>query len=335
MPKVSVVMPAYNAEKYIEDAIESILNQTFTDFEFIIINDGSSDKTKSIIQAFHDSRLVYLENSKNLGIVETLNKGLNYASGEYIARMDADDIAMPKRIEKQIKTMERNRTIGVLGTGTRVFGDGIETYDSHSSLNSDELKANLLFSTCLCHPSVMIRKNVLDRHYLKYDSQFKGAEDYKLWWDIVQVSKLSCLPEPLHCYRIHPNQISQVKDKIYKDLLFRMLNVRLDTLDVKLSDPEKDVFLLYCNGDFSTFTEEKLLIYVNALRKIITKNDYSHFFMQSKLKEVCSLSITRTLNNSGLSEEEKKRVYKVSVKYGVYPNSVRIRLWINRLIKQR
>ena len=109
MPKISVVMPAYNAEKYIGESIDSILNQTYGDFEFIIINDGSRDSTKEIILSYSDNRIVYLENEINSGIVVTLNKGLKYATGEYIARMDADDIAVAERLEKQIEFMEKNK----------------------------------------------------------------------------------------------------------------------------------------------------------------------------------------------------------------------------------
>ena len=106
MPKISVVMPAYNAEKYIGEAIESILNQTFKDFEFIIINDGSVDHTKEIIREYNDPRIVLLENDKNRGIVLSLNKGLDAATGKYIARMDADDIATKDRLEKQLEFLQ-------------------------------------------------------------------------------------------------------------------------------------------------------------------------------------------------------------------------------------
>ena len=127
MPKVSVVMPAYNAEKYIGEAIESILNQTFRNFEFIIINDGSVDRTKEIIQEYDDPRIVLLENDKNSGIVVTLNKGVDAATGEYIARMDADDIALSNRIEQQVMFLNTHRNIGVVGSALQIFGEEIDT----------------------------------------------------------------------------------------------------------------------------------------------------------------------------------------------------------------
>ena len=191
MIKISVVMPAYNAEKYIGQAIESILNQTYSNFEFIIINDGSNDKTKEVILSYKDDRIIYLENERNSGIVVTLNKGLEKANGEYIARMDADDIAEPNRFEKQIKYLDKNIEIDVLGSGICTFGENIKSKKRLFTTNADQLKAELIFSSCIAHPTVMIRKNILEKYNLKYDLNFAGAEDYCLWWEIAKVSKIA------------------------------------------------------------------------------------------------------------------------------------------------
>ena len=115
-PAVSVVMPVYNGEKYLRESIDSILNQTYTDYEFIIVNDGSNDKTEEIILSYNDNRIRYIKNEKNLQIVKSLNRGIELAKGRYIARMDADDISLPRRFEKQITFMENNLEIGVCGT---------------------------------------------------------------------------------------------------------------------------------------------------------------------------------------------------------------------------
>ena len=123
MKKISVLMPAYNAEKYIGEAIESILNQTYKDFEFIIINDGSIDRTEDIILSYDDPRIIYLKNKENSGIVASLNNGLKQAKGQYVARMDADDISLPTRFEKQLQYMESNQHIFVLGTSLILFGE--------------------------------------------------------------------------------------------------------------------------------------------------------------------------------------------------------------------
>ncbi|HGF9542707.1 TPA: glycosyltransferase family 2 protein, partial [Acinetobacter baumannii] len=113
---VSVVLPAYNAELYLKEAIDSVLSQTFTDFELIILNDGSIDRTEEIILSYNDSRIVYVKNEKNLGLIGTLNKGINLAKGKYIARMDADDICLPERFKKQVDFLEKNNEIDLIGT---------------------------------------------------------------------------------------------------------------------------------------------------------------------------------------------------------------------------
>ena len=172
MPKISVVMPAYNAEKYIGEAIESILNQTFKDFEFIIINDGSVDHTKEIIQKYNDSRIVLLENDKNRGIVLSLNKGLDAATGEYIARMDADDIALMNRLERQAEYLDEHKDIGVLGTGICIFGEKIKEQKRVFTTNSEQLKAELIFNPCIAHPTVMIRKSVLQKYNFAFQKRF-------------------------------------------------------------------------------------------------------------------------------------------------------------------
>ena len=226
LKKVSIIMPAYNAEKYIGEAIESILSQTYTDYEFIIINDGSTDKTEKIIRSYDDSRIVYLENEKNSGIVVTLNKGLDYATGEYIARMDADDISINNRLEKQVAYMKKNKKVGLLGTGIRVFGTEIQQYDRVFTTDSKQLKAELIFNSCVAHPTVMIRREILEQNHLRYNEEFAGAEDYCLWWEIAKVSSIATLKDILLNYRIHSSQITKQKDMQYYSMMQKLMKQR-------------------------------------------------------------------------------------------------------------
>ena len=248
MPKISVVMPAYNAEKYIAEAIESILSQTFRDFEFIIINDGSTDKTKEIILSFGDTRIVYLENEKNLGIVETLNRGLDAARGEYIARMDADDVAMPERFEKQLAYMEKHPEVGVLGCGVYLY-DGKENYgERRFSEQPYAVAVDLLFSCALAHPTVMIRKNVLASSGVQYEAQYHGCEDYRMWTRLVPVTGIANLPEPLLRYRKHRGQITAKKSGKTDSLVD---NIRLDyfaALGICLEEDEAQVLRRFSTG---------------------------------------------------------------------------------------
>lgn len=332
MPKVSVVMPAYNAEKYICEAIDSILNQTFTDFEFLIINDGSTDRTKELILSYNNPCIVYLENERNSGIVVTLNKGLDSAKGEYIARMDADDIAISSRLEKQVAILESDKTIGVLGTGTRIFGETVDTHDTTSSTNSDKLKAELLFSPCICHPSVMIRKSVLEKYNIRYKNEFKGAEDYEMWWQIARVSKILATPEVLHCYRIHPHQVTKVKDESYFALLDRMLDLRLETLDIKLTDDERKSFLLYCFGQYESYEKQSMELFIDTLYKMLNANAKVKFFNQFYLREVMALAVEYSLNNSSLTDDDRSVCRKDAKRKGIYPLTLRIKLIAHKII---
>ncbi|NGP46765.1 glycosyltransferase family 2 protein [Bacillaceae bacterium SIJ1] len=156
--KVTVLMPVYNGAKYLSEAIESILNQTYKEFDLLIINDGSTDNSEEIINRFSDDRIKYIANDKNIGLIRTLNKGICLVRSEYIARMDADDISLPMRLEKQIKFMDEHQDIAVSGTSVLVFNEKGTIGKSIVSKDSNEIKTRLLFHCALMHPSVIIRK---------------------------------------------------------------------------------------------------------------------------------------------------------------------------------
>lgn len=182
-PMISVLMPAYNCAKYLPQSIESILGQTFTDFEFIIINDGSTDDTESVILSYGDPRIVYLKNEKNAGLVFTLNRALQEVEGKYVARMDGDDISLPDRFEKQFMFMERNRDIDVLATFVDLIDEnGHKTGHwaediQHADANS--IRKFLVKNNCIAHPTVMVKSEVLLKY--RYYVQQALSEDYDLW----------------------------------------------------------------------------------------------------------------------------------------------------------
>lgn len=203
MKFVTILMPAYNSsEPEFRQAIESILNQTFKDFEFLIINDGSTNNVESVVLSYKDPRIHYKKNPSNLGIIKTLNRGLELAQGKYIARLDSDDYSYPTRLEKQFEFMEKNPDIAVLGT----FVEG----RLNTPIKPEDVT---LIQRYVCglitHSSVMIRKSVLDEHNLKYDKNCLHAEDFKLWSDISQYSKLAIYPEVLTYYRFSKDGISR------------------------------------------------------------------------------------------------------------------------------
>ena len=213
---ISVVMPAYNSEKYIGEAIESILNQTFTDFEFIILNDGSTDNTAKIVKEYakKDKRIRFVDNKKNQGLVAVLNQGLDLAKGTYIARMDSDDISLPTRFEKQIEYMNAHPECGVLGTYFMVFGSS-----NGVTKHPERIKVfNLLNEQHVGHPTVMMRKSVIDKYDFKYDKNYNYCEDFELWSRMVFVTEIHNIPEILLKYRWHGSNVSVEHAKKQRDL---------------------------------------------------------------------------------------------------------------------
>lgn len=207
---ISVIMPVYNGEVHLKAAIDSILDQTYAEFEFIIINDGSTDSSEEIILSYKDERIKYIINEKNLGIVKTLNKGIDLASNKYIVRMDADDISLLHRFEKQIGFMEANPDIAACGSNIiRFYNDDIkQTSPSTVILQNDKLKISSLFYTAFWHPTMILRSRILKDFNLRYRSDFKYAQDKALWIDISNHGALANIEEPLIYYRVHGNQVS-------------------------------------------------------------------------------------------------------------------------------
>jgi glycosyltransferase involved in cell wall biosynthesis len=205
-PKITVLMPVYNNEKYLRPAIDSILNQTFADFEFLIINDGSTDQSEEIIKSYRDERIRYDKNEINSGIIVTLNKGIDMARGEYIVRMDGDDISLPSRLQIQFDFMEKNQNLGVSGGRIESIGK-ITGYSPKTLTEPEQIKANLIFGTPFSHPSVIIRKKILIDNNLRFDKDYPHAEDYELWTRVAELSRLGNSDKKIIKYRLHDESI--------------------------------------------------------------------------------------------------------------------------------
>ncbi len=205
---ITVLMPAYNAEKYISEAITSVLNQTFTDYELLIINDGSTDATQHIIESFTDTR-IRLVNQTNQGVAAALNIGLLNAKSELIARFDADDICHPFRLEKQYNFLKENPDYVLVGTDAEFVdmnGEFVFGFDNLS--NSDEEIRNLSYRVCpFCHPTVLYKKDVIISAGM-YDIHAHNFEDHLLWRKVIQAGKVYRLKEKLIKYRINPESIT-------------------------------------------------------------------------------------------------------------------------------
>lgn len=214
-------MPAYNAERYIEEAIESILKQTFRDFEFIIIDDCSSDRTWEIIQSFaqKDARIVALRNEKNMRISLTLNKGIEMARGTYIARMDADDWSYPYRLEKQVVFMDAHPEVGVSGGSMEVCDANMRRIgERRYNLTDSDIRRKLFRYSPFSHPLAVFRTSILRENAFVYGPSLAIAEDYDLYFRIGTVSSFGNLPDILIKYRMIGSGISMSKARIQERL---------------------------------------------------------------------------------------------------------------------
>jgi len=238
-PTVSVLMSAYNTEKYIDQAIESILNQTFTDFEFIIINDGSTDNTaKKIIKfAEQDKRIKFINHSENRGLITVLNEGLDLCCGEYIARFDSDDISLPERFSKQVEYMNTHPECGVVGGWLKKFGSNVKTNDIHKYPPKMKIMDFIIHGNQIAHPCTMIRRSVLITNTIKYNPKYKHAEDYAFWTEIVKHAEIHNLQEVFLLYRWHDKNVSVIHTKEQLDCAERIRHDRLS----ELSTSEYDV----------------------------------------------------------------------------------------------
>lgn len=224
MIKVSVITPAYNAGKYIRETIESILNQTFSEFEFIIIDDCSTDNTWEIIREYEakDSRIRAIKNEYNLGIAGNRNKGLHLAQGEYIVWQDADDISLPTRVEKQLRFLEEHPKIGIVGGFLQFFDEngehGFRKYDAEDA----DLRKKIFRYSPVAQPAAMIRKKCLDEAG-EYDLKYPPAEDLDMSFRIGKHHEFANLQETVVKYREHPTSAT----------FTRLKKIELSTLEIR------------------------------------------------------------------------------------------------------
>jgi len=212
--KVTVQIPVYNGEKYLKECLESILNQTFTDFECLIIDDGSTDGSAAVIESFADPRIRFVRNERNMGISHTRNRGFDLARGTYIALMDCDDTCPPERLARQVAFMDAHPEVGICGSWVQeMYPDGAIIKEQLRKYPADDASIRrMLMQDCpLWNPSLMLRKSMIEQHRLYYNPDFKLGEDFDLVVRAAGVTQLANIPEALLYYRRHENQISTLR----------------------------------------------------------------------------------------------------------------------------
>ena len=293
---ISVIMSVYNGEKYLEEAINSILFQSYENFEFIIINDGSVDKTSIILEKYQqkDKRIKVINNIINKGLIYSLNKGFEKASGKYIARMDADDIAEKNRFREQVKCLENNRDIAMCSTYIKIFRNNMKfiTKTFKTDTEYERIKVKLLFRNYIAHPTVMIRKEIIDKYNLRYKEKDKGMEDYGLWIYLANNEKLITLPIPLLKYRFLSNSISSKvlkNTEKYKETLKNIFNRELKCIFSNLSEKDLDIHIeinLINNLKEYKYSLEEKIEYLNKLKNILKETKiYDQNILEKEINE--------------------------------------------------
>lgn len=283
-PAITVLMPVYNGEKFLLEAIQSILKQTFEDFEFLIINDGSTDASKKIIESQTDNRIKLINNYENLGLIKSLNLGINLAKGKYIARMDCDDISLPFRLKAQYDFMEKYPKIGISGGWAKVFGEGKKFINKYYTSNED-IKANFIFFTSMCHPTVIMRKNIIKKNNLYYNPIYKHSEDREFWIRASNFCKLANINKVVLLYRQHNKSICKTfrseqnlnKRKIIKKLLANInINASQKNISLHLTLKSPDGM---AKNEFIKMMDEWFIF-------LLEKNKKVNYFDNNSLKKI-------------------------------------------------
>jgi glycosyltransferase involved in cell wall biosynthesis len=307
---ISVILPVFDREKYIFSAIESILNQTYKNFELIIIDDASKDNTISIINEFTDSRIYLVKNDVNIGVAASTNIGIKKAKGQYIAKMDSDDIALPSKLEKQISFMEANKKVIVCGCNIEYFG--AEKKIIKYKENHEAILANMLITNPFANPTVIIRKNIFNT--FKYDESYRYGEDYEFWTRIGWQGELYNLQEVLLLYRVHSKQLSSDVENKRLDVdislkltLFHKINynseIFTDEFLKKILFSTEKIELQECSLFFKWLNE---LLKINKKHQVFDQNEL--VINLEKLKKNFVFDLFFTNKRKGINYFSKMKI---------------------------
>jgi glycosyltransferase involved in cell wall biosynthesis len=285
VPLLSIILPAYNQEKFVVEAIESILRQSLSDFELIVIDDCSNDKTFQIVSSINDSRIILVRNQENLGLTHTLNFGLSIAKSDIVARMDADDIAFSDRLHIQYEYLLKNPEVVAVGCWITLFKDnhdeiGVHKYPAEFKC----LRAEFTFNNSIPHPGVMYRKSAVEL-LGGYTNDYPYAEDWDLWLRLIRSHNVSNIQQPLLYYRIHDRSVSHQHSAFQSLSKQRLIKDNLNSYGFTVLD---DLDLLE-----KKFEYHKIRILYDALLSLKEQNEllkqFNNFYftktLQSKLDE--------------------------------------------------
>jgi len=282
---VSVIMPVYNSAKYLEEAMESVLEQTFRDFEFIIVDDGSTDGSSDILQRYAklDSRIRILS-QENKGISASRNRAMENAAGKYIALMDSDDISLPDRLARQMAFMEAHPEVGVCGVRCSFFGDKGEFVGVCPPSDPKQLKCRMLFLITISNTCVMMRRDLLVAHGIRYDSSLDVTEDYELLSRLLPRCEIANIPEVLMKIRTHSSSITRRRPQEEHFRSISEVHKRLlPILGIEPSDQELQMHLSLCTHDFPPESREDVDALEHWLCRLVEANNRAKVFDEKAL----------------------------------------------------
>lgn len=314
-PILSVIMPVFNGERYLYESINSVLNQSFKNFEFIIINDCSTDKTNHILSEYKslDNRIVIINNLKNKGIAYSLNEAIKTSKSDLIVRMDSDDVCMPSRFQKQFDYMSNNPLIAVSGTGALINNSNRLLKDYFIPFTKDaHIKTQLLFESPFVHPSIIFRKEVFFRNKMQYDSTYSRAEDYKLWTQFARISNMGNIINVGLSYRVNVNSVSNK----YK-------SVQLNDAGLIREEYFKQIGIPYTESEFilhnripiydDWFTLTDLIEVEKWFLKLLDLNRANQYFEKTAFYDILSTYWERAVIKSELPLLMSWKLYRESV----------------------
>ncbi len=240
-PEISVITTVYNCEDFVEESIQSILNQTYKNFEYIIVNDGSTDNTTSILNKFagKDDRIRVIDNPVNLGRVTSLNLALRSATGKFAAIQDADDVSLPDRLDFQLSFLTKNPDYVLVGSDVTVIDESGKVISNPVRPETDqEAKFSLIFRSTFANPSIMYLKKIIDENGIFYDEKFLHAEDFRIISQISRYGKVHNLKERLVLYRKHPRNNSSVNADILSSASIRIARENISRLGFSVSEDQ-------------------------------------------------------------------------------------------------
>jgi len=309
-PLISVIMPVFNADLFLHESIESILSQTYPNLELIIINDGSSDNSESIIRKYNDHRIKYYAFSNNKGLTEALNFGIKMSKGDFIARADADDILYKNRLELQVKYLQEHKEISLVGSQMIEISPSEKIWGAY--FNHKDILTKMFFDSPIWHPTAFFRKEILINNKLEYNSNY-GSEDYKLWFELSKIVKMANLSQILLRYRINPNSLTGNKTQIRN-----LDNLRIEVLqyyfnEIELTDTEIKYYTILMSYEERLINNSDLTL----IKKLVIK-------LKNHAKK--NIKINNELYNILINEKLYKCHYS-NYKTNFFSNSFIIRLY--------